>query len=285
MTDTPLAPADQPDSADDRPTVLVTNDDGIRSRGLHAVVEAIADLARIVVIAPDRNRSGVSRSITLGAMLQVVEDHVDGAEVAFATDGTPADCVRLAMLGLAGAKPVLVVSGANNGLNVGDDVAYSGTVSAAFDAAMHGIPSIAVSQQSTALELGYPRTDDFDHRALQAFLPGLVAHMLDDLERLPPGLVVNVNVPGIAPEDLTGVEVGTLGRRIYRDKLELKQEDGGSRHYLLYGDDPDHHADELDTDIAAIGRGAIAVTPLRFEVHDETAAGELESWNLGAMLT
>ncbi len=169
------------------PTILVTNDDGIRSAGLHAVVECLAPLARVVVIAPDRNRSGVSRSITLGAMLQVVEDAVPGADVAFATDGTPADCVRLAMLGLAGPRPVLVVSGANNGLNVGDDVAYSGTVSAAFDAAMHGIPAIAVSQQSTARELGYPRTQDFDHRSLKAFLPGLVSHMLEDLDRLPHG--------------------------------------------------------------------------------------------------
>lgn len=267
-------------------TILVTNDDGIRSKGLHAVVECLSLLARVVVIAPDRNRSGVSRSITLGQVLQVIEDHVPGADAAFATDGTPADCVRLSKLGLAGGElPSLVVSGANNGLNVGDDVAYSGTVSAAFDAAMHGIPAIAVSQQSTARELGYPRTQDFDHRSMQAFLPGLVAHMLEDLDRMPRGLVVNVNVPGVAPDELTGVEVGRLGTRIYRDKLELQREDGGHRHYLLYGDDPEHHAHETDTDIAAVGRGAIAVTPLRFEVHHEQAAAELESWNLASMLT
>lgn len=273
-----------PDSAADRPTILVTNDDGIRSKGLHAVVEALAPLARIAVIAPDRNRSGVSRSITLGAMLQVVEDEVPGADIAFATDGTPADCVRLAMLELAGPQPVLVVSGANNGLNVGDDVAYSGTVSAAFDAAMNGLPAVAVSQQSLARELGYPRTQEFDHASMQAFLPGLVQHMLDSIGSLPHGLVVNVNVPGVPPSELTGVEVGTLGRRIYRDKLQLKEEAGGKRHYLLYGDDPEHHADETDTDIAAVGRGAIAVTPLRFEVLDHDSRAELESWNLGAMV-
>ncbi|MCB0880060.1 MAG: 5'/3'-nucleotidase SurE [Thermoleophilia bacterium] len=285
MTDpAPSTSSNDDPTGSDLPVVLVTNDDGIRSRGLQAVVECLAPLARVIVIAPDRNRSGVSRSITLGAMLQVIEDDVPGAEAAFATDGTPADCVRLAMLGLAGPRPVLVVSGANNGLNVGDDVAYSGTVSAAFDAAMNGLPAIAVSQQSTARELGYPRTKDFDHRAMQAFLPGLVQHMLDDLERLPDGLVVNVNVPGIAPEELTGVEVGTLGRRIYRDKLELKQSQGDRHHYLLYGDDPEHHVDETDTDIAAIARSAIAVTPLRFEVHDEQSTAELESWNLGAMI-
>ena len=279
MTDAPA-----PDAADDRPTILVTNDDGIRSPGLHAVVAALAPLARIAVIAPDRNRSGVSRSITLGAMLQVVEDDVLGAAAAFATDGTPADCVRLAMLELAGPRPVLVVSGANNGLNMGDDVAYSGTVSAAFDAAMHGIPAIAVSQQSLARELGYPRTQAFDHDAMQAFLPILVSRMLADPAHLPHGLVVNVNVPGIPASEVAGVEVGTLGRRIYRDKLELKQQDGGKRHYLLYGDDPEHHLDETDTDIAAIGRGAIAVTPLRFEVADHDSRDELEAWGLGAAM-
>lgn len=268
-----------------RPTILVTNDDGIRSAGLHAVVGALAALARVVVIAPDRNRSGVSRSITLGSMLQVIEDEVPGADVAFATDGTPADCVRLALLGLAGERPVLVVSGANNGLNVGDDVAYSGTVSAAFDAAMNGLPAIAVSQQSTAGELGYPRTREFEHDAMAAFVPGLVAHMLEQLDDLPEGLVINVNVPGVKADAVTGVEVGTLGRRIYRDRLELKREDeAGRRHYLLYGDDPEHHAHETDTDIAAIGRRAIAVTPLRFEVHDASSVEVVEGWNLGDIL-
>lgn len=275
---------EQPSDNDNRPTILVTNDDGIRSPGLHAVVEALAPLARVVVIAPDRNRSGVSRSITLGAMLQVVEDDVPGAQVAFATDGTPADCVRLALLGLAGPRPVLVVSGANNGLNVGDDVAYSGTVSAAFDAAMNGLPAIAISQQSTARELGYPRTQDFDHSTLKAFLPGLIGHVLERVHEAPKGIVVNVNIPGLPPDEITGVEVGTLGRRIYRDKLELKRDAGSHRHYLLYGDDPEHHLDEVDTDIAAIARGAIAVTPLRFEVRDHASVEAINSWDLGSIL-
>lgn len=266
-------------------TILVTNDDGIRSEGLQAVVECLSPLARVVVIAPDRNRSGVSRSITLGQVLQVVEDTIPGAELAFATDGTPADCVRLALLGLAGPRPTLVVSGANLGLNIGDDVAYSGTVSAAFDAALHGIPAVAVSQQSTARELGYPRTQEFDFEAMKVFLPRLVERLLRQIDDLPEGLVVSVNVPGVDPSELTGVEVGRLGARIYRDKLELQREDGGQRHFLLYGDDPEHHAHETDTDIAAVGRGAIAVTPLRFEVHHAAAAEEMRSWDLGALIT
>lgn len=271
----------RPAEPSDEVTILVTNDDGIDSLGLHALVQALAPLGRIGVIAPDRNRSGVSRSITLGQVLQVVEEVVPGADVAYATDGTPTDCVRMAVLGLAGPRPDIVVSGANRGLNVGDDVAYSGTVSAAFDAAMNGVAAVAVSQQSIMRELGYPRCEEFDYTAMQQFLPGLVARVLEHRASLPTGLVVNVNVPGVAPEDVAGVEVGVLGRRIYRDKLELQREEGGRRHFALYGDDPDHHADEGATDIAAIGRGCIAVTPLRFQVADHRSVTQIEGWGLG----
>lgn len=272
--------------AEDTPfTILVTNDDGIDSPGLHAVVEALAPIARVSVIAPDRNRSGVSRSITLGQVLEVTEEDVPYADVAFSTSGTPTDCVRMAVLGLAGPQPDLVVSGSNLGLNVGDDIAYSGTVSAAFDAAFNGLPAIAVSQQSTLRELGYPRDGVFDHRAMQRFLPGLVVRMRQRLADLPAGLVVNVNVPGLPPEDVTGVELGIPGRRIYRDKLELQSEgDDGRRHFALYGDDPEHHADEDGTDIAAIGRGSIAVTPLRFDVADMETVTGMADWQLSDLI-
>jgi 5'-nucleotidase len=266
------------------PVILVTNDDGIDSPGLHAVVEALAPLGRIIVVAPDRNRSGVSRSITLGEVLQVTEERVAHAEVALATDGTPTDCVRMAVLGLAGPRPDIVVSGANLGLNVGDDIAYSGTVSAAFDAALNGLPAVAVSQQSIALELGYPRNAKYDFRGMQRILPGIVAQVLRDRARLPEGLVLNINVPGCPPDDLGGFEIGVPGRRIYRDKLELQKEEGGRRHFALYGDDPEHHADEEGTDIAAIGRGNIAITPLRFNAADVATAVVIDSWNLDALL-
>jgi 5'-nucleotidase len=268
----------------DQPTILVTNDDGIHSGGLRAVVDALAPLGRVVVIAPDRNRSGVSRSITLGTTLEVTEHDVTNCQVAYATDGTPTDCVRMGVLGLAGPLPDIVVSGSNLGLNIGDDVAYSGTVSAAFDAAFNGLPAVAVSQQSLTGELGFMHAGEFDHRAMQLFLPRLVERMLARRMDLPTGLVVNVNVPGKAPEDICGVEVGSLGRRIYRDKLELASEEGGKRRFSLYGDDPTHHADETGTDIAAIGHGNIAVTPMRFQVADSQMALDMASWGLDLLL-
>ena len=259
--------------------ILVTNDDGIDSPGLHAVVEALAPLATVVVVAPDRNRSAVSRSITLGQTLEVVEHTIPGASLAVATDGTPTDCVRLAVLGLVGGRPDLVVSGANMGLNLGDDVTYSGTVAAAFEGAINGVPAIAVSQQSIHRELGYPRTREYEYETMQRFLHGFTQHMLERLETLPLGLVMGINVPGCKPHEVNGVEVGRLGRRIYRDKLELQRVDGNRRHFLLYGDDPSHHEEE-GTDIAAIGRGCIAVTPLRYQLADTDTAAELATWPL-----
>jgi 5'-nucleotidase len=263
-----------------QPNILVTNDDGIDSPGLHAVVEAVAPLGRVCVIAPDRNRSAVSRSITLGQVLQVSEEVVPGAHVALATDGTPTDCVRMGALGLAGVVPDIVVSGANQGLNVGDDVTYSGTVAAAFEAALNGVPAIAVSQQSVHGEMGYPRLHEFDYEAMTLFLRHLAGIMIGELADLPRGVVVNVNVPGVPAADVQGVEICGLGRRIYRDKLELQREEGGLRHYSLYGDDPGHHEEE-GTDIAAVGRGCIAVTPLSFQLYDRGAEEEVRSWSLG----
>jgi 5'-nucleotidase len=264
--------------------ILVTNDDGIDSPGLHALVESLTDVGAVTVVAPDRNRSAVSRSITLGQMLQVSEEHVPGAVAAYATDGTPTDCVRMAVLGLTGEPPDIVVSGANNGLNLGDDVTYSGTVAAAFEGVLNGLPAIAVSQQTIKRELGYPRIREFDWRSMQRFVPRLVKRVLDNADTFPPGMLLSVNVPGAPPEEIAGVEVGRLGRRIYRDRLELKSTaDDGMRHYSLYGDDPSHH-DEEGTDIAAIGRGCIAVTPLRFQLADEAAVETIRGWDLDWLL-
>jgi 5'-nucleotidase len=264
--------------------ILVTNDDGIDSPGLHALVEALSDVGSVTVVAPDRNRSAVSRSITLSEMLHVSEESVAGADLALATDGTPTDCVRMAVLGLAGEQPDIVVSGANRGLNLGDDVTYSGTVAAAFEGVLNGLPAIAVSQQTIKRELGYPRIMDFNWTAMQAFIPKLVQRVLDNLDAFPTSGLLSVNVPGCDPQGVNGVEVTRLGRRIYRDRLELKSEAAdGRKQYSLYGDDPSHH-DEEGTDIAAIGRGCIAVTPLRFQLADMDAIAEVDSWNLGSLM-
>lgn len=259
------------------PRIMVTNDDGIDSAGLHALVVALATVGEVSVIAPDRNRSAVSRGITLGQTLSVVEADVEGAAMAYATDGTPTDCVRFAALGLCGERPDLVVSGANHGLNLGDDVTYSGTVAAAFEGAIMDIPAIAVSQQSLGREMGFARLGKYDFSSMQQFVPLIVRAVLN--HEVPHGTVMNVNVPGLLPEMISGVEVSVLGKRIYRDKLELQAEKDGHRHFTIYGDDPSHH-DEPDTDIAAIGRSAISVTPIRYDLTARALFDDVSGWGL-----
>jgi 5'/3'-nucleotidase SurE len=139
------------------------------------------------------------------------------------------------------------------------------------------LPAIAVSQQSIHRELGYPRTREYEYSTMKIFLRNLVAHLLGQLPKLPDGIVLSVNVPGCSVEEIAGVEVGHLGRRIYRDKLELRSDVDGRRHYTIYGDDPSHHEEE-GTDIAAIHRSCIAVTPLRYHLADAMSAANIAEW-------
>ncbi len=262
--------------------VLLTNDDGVDSPGLAALAEALAARGHEVdVVAPAANQSAVARSITLGRDLIVEERAVGGAGRALAVDGTPVDCVRIALLGLV-PRPDIVVSGANLGLNAGDDVTYSGTVAAALEAALMGLPAIAVSQQSRACEGGWLRTpglDAYDFEAGAAFVARL-AEASAASGAWADGLVLNVNCPGSPP---VGAELTRLGKRIYFDDLVLRGEQAGRRHYSVYGADASHHAGD-GTDFAALAGGRIAVTPLRFHLDLEDVAAALPGLDVATLL-
>ena len=253
--------------------VLLTNDDGISAEGLQALRRTLLELPGISlgVIAPDGNRSAMARSITTRRPLWVEEiDFADGT-VGFATDGTPVDCVRLAKLGLiADWEPDLVVAGINHGSNIGDDITYSGTVAAALEGIVLGIPGIAVSQQSSALELDFRKPNAFDFTAAAAFTARLVADLAS--LPLPSGTLLNVNFPGCKPE---GVSVARLGKRFYHDNLEVVEEAGSHRRrYRVYGEAAEGAPDETDTDITAIISRRVAITPLHFDLthHDGVVA-------------
>ena len=251
---------------DEMLNVLLTNDDGIEAEGLRAMREALAALpdVRLAVIAPDGNRSAMARSITTRRPLWVEEVELPDGSVGYATDGTPVDCVRLARLGVVeGFDADVVVSGINHGANLGDDITYSGTVAAALEGVVLGLPSIAVSQQSGARALDYRFHGGFNFDVAARF----VARLVERLESLPlpSGTLLNVNVPAGRPD---GVEVARLGKRIYRDELKLEREEAGPparRRYWIYGDDPGFH-DEPGTDLAAVAAGRIAVTPMHFDL-------------------
>jgi 5'-nucleotidase len=261
--------------------VLLTNDDGIDAEGLQALRKALLDVddVELAVIAPDSNRSATARSITTRRPLWVEEIDFGDGSVGYATDGTPVDCVRFASLGLIdGFTADLIVSGINHGSNLGDDITYSGTVAAAFEGIVLGIPGIAVSQQSNARELDFRLGNAFDFSAAAAFTARLVEE-IDDLP-LPQGTLLNVNVPA---GEVDGVDVAHLGKRIYRDQLSLLNEESGRKQYRIYGDSPEHD-DEAGTDLSAIAAGRIAVTPLHFDLTDRPGIETLQAYDLARLL-
>jgi 5'-nucleotidase len=262
--------------------VLLTNDDGIEAEGLQALRRALLELPRVelAVIAPDGNRSAMARSITTRRPLWVQEVDFGDGTVGYATDGTPVDCVRFARLGLIdGFEADIVVSGINHGSNLGDDITYSGTVAAALEAIVLGLPGIAVSQQSSAGELDFRVGRRFDFAVAAAFTARVVAEL--DSVPLPEGTLLNINVPAGEPE---GVEVSRLGKRIYRDALTLTgEEDDGRRRYRIYGDDPVYHPED-GTDLTAVANGRIAVTPVHFDLTDRDGLDALSRYDLARLI-
>src|SRR5919199_1403325 len=193
--------------------------------GLQVLRRALLEVpgVELAVIAPDTNRSATARSITTRRPIWVEEVDFGDGTVGYATDGTPVDCVRFAALGLVdGFEAELVVSGINHGSNLGDDITYSGTVAAALEALVLGLPGIAVSQQSLSRELDFRLGRHFDFEVAASF----TARVVEELESvpLPEGTLLNVNVPAGEP---SGVEVTRLGKRVYRDALRLQEEDSG----------------------------------------------------------
>ena len=263
--------------------VLLTNDDGIQATGLHVMRRALLEVpgVELAVIAPDSNRSATARSITTRTPLWVDEFEFGDGTTGHATDGTPVDCVRFAALGLIEFKPELIVSGINHGSNLGDDITYSGTVAAALEGIVLGVPAIAVSQQADHGQMDFRvgrawEADNFE--SVAAFVARMVEE-LDDVP-MPEGTLLNVNCPA---GDVRGVEACRLGKRIYRDSLELAEEEGGRRRYRIYGEAPGYHHED-GTDFAAIAEGRIAVTPLHFDLTDRAAIEGLSGFDLDRLL-
>ena len=250
-----------------RPRILVSNDDGIEASGIQVLAETLADLGDVYVVAPDRERSATGHAFTLSHPLRV--DKIE--ERWFAVDGTPADCVYLGLHKLVGGKPDLVVSGINHGYNLGSDVFYSGTVAGAVEAALRDVPAIAIS-----LEHRPGKTRDRER-----FRPAArFAHALGRavLERgLPPGTLLNVNVPAAAsPKDFQWTR---LGRRVYREQVEERDDIRGRRYYWI-GGAPVHVDHEPGSDGAAVTRGHVAVTPLGLDLTHDGLLSKLPGWQV-----
>jgi 5'-nucleotidase len=241
---------------------LLTNDDGIRARGLASLERTLSGLGHVDVVAPDRERSGAGHSLTLHQPLRVAE--IDATHVA--VSGTPTDAVLLAMETLLPERPDWVISGINHGPNMGEDVTYSGTVSAAVEATILGVPAIAVSVAGR---------DEFDFDALEA----TVRRLLETLMGFPleKNQLLNVNIPNRPPDEIRGVRVTRLGSRQYTDSVVEQKDPRGRSYYWIGGGGPEWMADK-QSDAFAVQEGYISVTPLLIDLTDYRALVDLEAF-------
>lgn len=251
----------------ERPLIVLSNDDGVHSPGLLALKVGLDPLGDVRVVAPDQNRSGAARSITMHSPLWVEEVEFPDGSIAYSTDGTPVDCVRMAALGLLDRVPDLIVSGINLGGNLGDDITYSGTVAAAFEGIMLDIPAIALSAE------GYH--PGYDLSVPARFARQLVSVML--ARGFPAKTLLNVNCPDRAWAEMRGVRLTVLGKRIYGDKAQQHGNKGRRRRYYIYNDDLSYHR-EPGTDFEAVTEGWVSVTPLHFDLMSHEALGLLRGW-------
>lgn len=241
--------------------ILVTNDDGITSPGIHALFEAMRELGEVTMVAPEVQRSAVGHAITRDAPLRVRRFDVPGKPAGFAVSGTPADCVQLAVRVLLDRAPDLVVSGINLGPNTATNVIYSGTVSAATEARMNGIPAMAIS-------IGAFENPLWETAA--AYAVRLARLLLQ--HPLPPKVLLNVNVPNLPLDDVKGIKVTRQGDSGYREKFQLRAGDGGGSDYWAEGTYAMSDVYE-DTDALALDQGFVSVTPVTFDL---TSYGSLD---------
>jgi 5'-nucleotidase len=249
--------------------ILLTNDDGITAPGIKALWTELAKIGTVTVVAPDRERSATSQAITVHQPIRVDEHCIDNPAICgWRVGGTPTDCVKMAVEALLENKPDVIVSGINQGQNLGTDVLYSGTVSAAIEGALHGIPSIAVSLASW---------DSTDFAQAAEFARKLVLKFAANT--LPPNTLLNVNVPVLSGGQTPSVAITKLGVIEYENTFERRLDPRGRIYYWMGGNIVDTNNEE-GTDVAAIKQGRISVTPIHFDLTNYAIMHILEEWNL-----
>jgi 5'-nucleotidase len=254
-----------------RNKILITNDDGVDSPGLLALAIEMEKIGDVTILAPDKNWSASGHSRALDRPLRVKEIQLPNGMGAFAADGSPADCVALGVRGFLPFKPDLVVSGINTSANLGQDVIYSGTVAAAMEAAVWGIPAIAVSQDAPAI-IATPR----DYSAAAFYCRQIVETRL--IHHLQPRIVLNVNIPPVPMNEIKGICATRLGTRVYHDLVERHADPRGKAYYWLAGKSPDGIPSK-GSDIGAVADGFVSVTPLHLDLTEYFQLREISSWD------
>ncbi len=244
--------------------ILLTNDDGVQSAGLKALAEALLDIAELVIVAPERQQSAAGHAITLHKPLRMNPAQIEGLDIQpYDTNGTPADCVILGILA-TGTPPDLVISGINAGANLGEEILYSGTVSAAMEAVLQELPAFAIS----VTEYDCPKFEAAAQFARQLVEDWQYVDLCD-------GGFLNINVPSLPPDEIKGIEVTRLGKRAYVNEVTRREDPRGQPYYWFSGE-----AQELDggegTDIGVVAAGRISITPVHFNLTNYDGISRLE---------
>ncbi len=243
--------------------ILLTNDDGYAAPGLLILKHALDRIGTVMVVAPDQNWSAGGHVKTMHKPLRLTEVQLADGTAAYASSGAPSDCVALVLLGAIDFKPDLVVSGINPNPNLAEDMTYSGTVTAAMEGTLGGIPSIAVSVENKS---GYQQAADF----IAQFAPTVAR------QGLPADVLLNVNVPAGA---IKGVQITRMGKRVYNDKLVARLDPRGKPYYWIGGEPPTGIADD-GTDVGALSNGFISITPIQLDMTAVKFLDTLQDWSL-----
>ena len=243
--------------------ILVSNDDGIHSTGIHILADTLRSIGDVYIIAPDRERTAASHALTLHKPLRLeqIGDRI------YSVSGTPTDCVNLGINGILPERPDIVVSGINKGGNLGDDVTYSGTVSAAFEGTLLGIPSFAISQVA-----------DGNYKFETSAKIALHLTLLIKEQSLPPDVLLNVNVPNLDIKEIKGIKITRQGKRIYDEKAIIEKLDPRGKKYYWIGGSRLLWEKTKDSDFSAIEEGMVSITPLRLDLTEYNAIKTLHLW-------
>ncbi len=249
--------------------ILVTNDDGIQAPGLFALATAMREFGTVTVIGPEENQSANGHRKTLTKPLRVNTTHLADGTLAYSTDGAPADCVALAMLGYIPDKVDLVVSGINRGANLGQDLTYSGTIAAAIEGAIFLRPSVAFSLNDRSLEADYTAAAEIAERVVrQVIANGLPKHRL-----------LNVNIPNLPLDEILGLQITKQGTSVYHDELIKRLDPDGRPYYWIGGKAPTGDIEAVGTDMWAVYHGYVSITPIHLDMTAHSMIGDLTSWD------
>jgi 5'-nucleotidase len=247
--------------------ILVTNDDSVNAKGIQSLVKIASTLGRVVVVAPDKPQSGMGHAITLSDPIRLNRVWMFGDVEAYSSSGTPVDCVKLAIYEVLERKPDLVLSGINHGENSSTNVLYSGTMSAAIEGAMEGLPSIGFSLSDFSSEA--------DFMQYEAYVSRIISKALK--EDFPKFTCLNVNIPNVPASDIAGIKVCTQAHAFWADRFDKREDQFGRPYYWLTGEFGEVNPQE-DSDLHALYRGYISIVPTQFDLTNHKILDEIKNW-------